>query len=490
MRNITAILGSALFMLVGCEVEKPVETVSIVQNYKNWQWDSVFVAKNKYISLAVVPDAAGRVLEYNLGEVPSLWLNPELFGKSFAPNDEVKPDEWRNFGGYRLVPIPVDNCATGVDGKKTKRWPPPVVIGDSPYKVGISTNKNGLQSIDVVSGIQELPVPSYDNKSKKFIHPDVIEERLQYKRSLYIETGSSLVYIKHTLINKGDKTVKRGIMTTSQHISRSQAELEDGENFRAYIPFDEKLKMPDGEQYHINVTPESRWRYVNRNRMPLDKNNPEHVKKYFNHGTNWNGEVAPGIFEIEYDYNLMGGFHMISSKNWLCYVNKINNTAFVKIMEPFDPSLEYDFGVNAAIYNSGMLTGYLETEVKTPIHTLLPGESFDYQEIQGAAKIVSTPILDVNRTGIITQKLNFDRSTSAFIGQYGVFIEGTAILRLLDKSEGIVKEMVLEEVNPLKAFSLKYIFGSTGKAFSSQLLIKDGEGKEYLLDSLSLFSSI
>ncbi|MRT91966.1 hypothetical protein [Ancylomarina sp. 16SWW S1-10-2] len=485
MRNRFSILGIALVMLVGCEAEKPIETVSIVNNYKNWQWDSVFVAKNKYISLAVVPQAAGRMLEYNLGDVPSLWLNPKLFGKSFAPNDEVKQNEWRNFGGYRLVPIPVGNCAIGADGKKSKRWPPPVVIGDSPYKVGISTNKDGIQSIDVESGIQELPVPSFDNKSQKFIHPETIDERLQYKRSLHIETGSSLVFIKHTLINRGDKAVKRGIMTTSQNISRSKPDLEDGENFRAYIPFDKKFKLPDGEQYHINVTPESHWRYVHRNRMPLDKNNPEHVKKYFNHGTNWNGEVAPGIFEIEYDYYLMGGFHMISSKNWLCYVIKTNNTAFVKIMEEYDPSLEYDFGVNAAIYNSGMVTGYLETEVKTPIHTILPGESFDYQEIQGAAKIVSTPILDVNRAGIITQKLNFDSKTNSLNGQYGVFHEGKAILRLLNESGGKINDLPQEDINPLKPFTLKYLLGKNENPLGCQLLIKDTDGIEYLLDSFT-----
>ncbi|PKQ61027.1 hypothetical protein BZG02_17170 [Labilibaculum filiforme] len=468
-----------------CELEKPIQTISIVNNYKNWQWDSVFVAKNKYISLAVVPQAAGRVLEYNLGDVPSLWLNPDLFGKSFASSEEVKTDEWRNFGGYRLVPIPVDNCAIGADGKKTKRWPPPVTIGDSPYKVKLSTDKNGHQSIDVESGIQELPVPTFDTKSQKFIYPEVIDERLQYKRSLRIETASSLVFIKHTLMNRGNKTVKRGIMTTSQHISRSQPELEDGENFRAYIPFDEGLKMPDGEQYHINVTPESRWRYVDRNRMPLNKNNPEHVKKYYNHGTNWNGEVAPGIFEIQYDYYLMGGFHMISSKNWLCYVNRTNNTAFVKIMEPFDPSLDYDFGVNAAIYNSGMVTGYLETEVKTPIHTLLPGESFDYEEMQGAAKIVSTPILDVNRTGIITKKLNFDRVTTSLNGEYGVFNEGVAVLQLFDKSGEIVKKIELEKVNPLKAFIFNCSLEDEARLSECQLLIKGDYGEEYLLDSFT-----
>ncbi|WP_096429414.1 hypothetical protein [Labilibaculum antarcticum] len=484
MRDTIVILGAALFMLTGCDVEKPVQTVSIVQNYKNWQWDSVFVAKNKYISLAVVPDAAGRVLEYNLGEVPSLWLNPELFGKSFAPNDEVKQEDWRNFGGYRLVPIPVDDCAINASGEKTNRWPPPVVIGDSPYKVDISTNKDGEQSIDVESGIQELPVPLFDNKTQSFNQPEKIDERLQYKRSLHIEPGSSLVYFKHTLINRGDETVKRGIMTTSQHISRSKPDLEDGENFRAYIPFSEKYKMPDGEQYHINVTPESRWRYVNRNRMLLDKDNPEHVKKYFNHGTNWNGEVAPGIFEIQYDYYLMGGFHIVSSEAWVCYVDKTSNTTFAKILEPYNPNLEYEEGVNLAIYNSGMVTGYLETEVKTPIHTLAPGESFDYKEIHGAAKILSTPVLGVNLAGVITQKLSCKESVIK--GQYGVFNEGRATLRLLDTSDTLVKEIVLEDVNPLNAFSFEYLMKNLENVAKAELYIEDIHKELHLLDSCVL----
>ncbi len=94
------------------------KTVSIIDNYNNWGWSNVLVAKNEFISLAVVPDAAGRVLEYNLGATPSLWINPKLLGKSFVSNDQVKMQDWRNFGGYRLVPIPVDNCAVNAKGEK------------------------------------------------------------------------------------------------------------------------------------------------------------------------------------------------------------------------------------------------------------------------------------------------------------------------------------------------------------------------------------
>ncbi len=48
-----------------------------------------------------------------------------MFGKSFAPYDEVRLEEWRNFGGYPLIPISVDDCAMNASGEKMKRWPPP-----------------------------------------------------------------------------------------------------------------------------------------------------------------------------------------------------------------------------------------------------------------------------------------------------------------------------------------------------------------------------
>lgn len=458
-------------------------SVSVIKNYNNWKWNDVHVAQNKFISVAVVPDAAGRILEYNLGDIPSLWINPDLFGKSYAPNDEVKMVDWRNFGGYRLVPIPVNNCAIDKNGNKVNRWPPPVIIGDSPYITTIETNKSGIKTIEVSSGVQDLPVPTFDGQSKIFVHPNEIDEQIQYHRSLYIEDESSLIFINHSLKNVGSKTIKRGLMITSQHPSRSKPEMEDGENFLAYVPFSENYKLPDGHQYEITATPESRWRYVDRNRMKLDKNNPEHVKKYFNHGTNWTGEVAPGIFEIHYDYYLMSGFHIISSDSWLCYVDKLNLTAFAKIFEPYDATLEYDEGVNASIFNSGMVTGYLETEVKTPIYRLEPGTSFNYKEIHGAAKIASLPILSVNTAGVITKRLSIDKSTSTISGEYGVFVEGNALLKLLDSKGELIEIIELQNVNPLIEFSFSYTLTTSTKVVVVELSIKNSEGTDALLDT-------
>jgi len=460
------------------------KTVSIVNNYNNWGWNNVLVAKNKFISVAVVPDAAGRVLEFNLGETSSLWVNPKLFGKSFLPNDKVKMQDWRNFGGYRLVPIPVDNCAINSKGEKTKRWPPPAIIGDSAYLSSVSNDSVGNQIINVTSGIQNLPVPVFDDSSKIFSDVQLIDEQLQYKRSLHIEEGKSLVYIKHTLVNKGSSTIERGLKITSQHPTRSKPELEDGKNFMVYIPINKEDILPNGKSFEITATAQSRWNFINKNRFPLDKNNPDHIRKYFNNGTNWKGEVIPGIFELNYDYNLMGGLHIISSKSWICFVDKIKNTAFVKIFEPYNKELNYEYGANAEVYNSGLETGYLETEVKTPIYKLDSGESFDYYEIQGAAKIASPRIIDVNKTGIITQKLYLDNSTKIISGSYGVFIEGNAILTFRDKLGKIIKEINLGKVNPLDPFTFNKWIKKPLKKGTISLYIRDNKNQIYLLDGV------
>ncbi|WP_075344068.1 hypothetical protein [Tenacibaculum agarivorans] len=485
VQNIKFILIICILLttnIISSQNKKKDVSVSVVKNYKNWKWDEVFVAKNKFISIAVVPDAAGRVLEYNLGDVPSLWINPKLFGKSFSSDENVKIKDWRNFGGYRLVPIPVKNCAVNKNGKKVKRWPPPVSIGDAPYQAKI-TNKDNIKSIDVVSGVQNLPVPIFDRKTQSFSIPQKIDEQLQYSRTLHIQENSSLVFINHTLKNKGVNTIKRGLKISSQHVSRSKPELEDGENFVAHIPFSEEYKLPQNKQYEISVTPESRWRYINRNRMKLDKNNPEHVKKYFNHGTNWTGVVAPGIYETHYDYYLMGGIQMIASKSWLSYVNKIENTVFVKIFEPYNPELVYEDGANSVIFHSGLEDGYLETEIKTPIYTLQPKESFNYKEIHGAAKIISTPILDVNTTGVITKKIAFNKNNGTITGEYGVFKEGIAVIRIYKKNG--TEEINLEKVSPLKAFSMQFSSIKIPNATSIELLIKTANNTYHVLDTLT-----
>ena len=179
----------------------------------------------------------------------------------------------------------------------------------------------------------------------------------------------------------------------------------------------------------------------------------------------------------------MGGIHFIASKPWVSYVDVLNKMAFVRLFERYNKTLTYEYGANAEVYNSGLETGYLETEIKTPIYTLKPNESFDYYEIQGAAKIATTPILDVNKTGVITQKLSFNETAKELSGSYGVFLEGEAVLFFKNKSGKITKEINLGKVNPLAAFNFVQLIKNQLTSATISLCVKDNTNKTHLLDT-------
>ncbi|MCX7726876.1 MAG: hypothetical protein N2053_08510, partial [Chitinispirillaceae bacterium] len=52
-------------------------TLEKKSNYNGWgkDWDSVYVVKNRIVTLAAVPKIGGRVMQYDLGNHPSLYVD-------------------------------------------------------------------------------------------------------------------------------------------------------------------------------------------------------------------------------------------------------------------------------------------------------------------------------------------------------------------------------------------------------------------------------
>ena len=59
-------------------------SVSIIKNYKNWKWDKIFVAKNKFISVAIVPDAAGFKLSLK-NQICVIFFPGRVHNRSRSP---------------------------------------------------------------------------------------------------------------------------------------------------------------------------------------------------------------------------------------------------------------------------------------------------------------------------------------------------------------------------------------------------------------------
>ena len=59
-------------------------SVEVDSNYNNWGWKAI-VIKNNLITFATVPAIGARAMQYDLGTLPSLYVNPSLLGKTYTP---------------------------------------------------------------------------------------------------------------------------------------------------------------------------------------------------------------------------------------------------------------------------------------------------------------------------------------------------------------------------------------------------------------------
>ena len=71
-------------------------------------WEAVYL-RNGFITLVAVPDIGGRVMAYNLGDYPYLFVDPDLAGKLFTAEENQGDGSlatWKNYGGDKTWPSP------------------------------------------------------------------------------------------------------------------------------------------------------------------------------------------------------------------------------------------------------------------------------------------------------------------------------------------------------------------------------------------------
>ena len=71
-------------------------------------WDAARIA-NHFVRLVAVPDIGGRIMAYDLGDHPFFFVDPELAGKLFSPEENQGDGSlaaWKNYGGDKTWPAP------------------------------------------------------------------------------------------------------------------------------------------------------------------------------------------------------------------------------------------------------------------------------------------------------------------------------------------------------------------------------------------------
>jgi hypothetical protein len=349
-------------------------------------WPAVRLA-NSLIQLVAVPAIGGRVMAYDLGEHPFLFVDPTLAGKLFTAEEHQGDGSlaaWKNYGGDKTWPAP-----QGWDDDTQWHGPPDPLLDSGVYRLG---------ALDLSDTRCALRMDS----------PPDLRTGIQIRRGFSLAPRSTRVLVDLTFCNIGARSVRWSIWDVVQ-LSAART-------------------LPDGSFGHdpsccvtAPVHPDSRFAQ-GYNVMFGAPDNPQ-----------W--QVQDGLLRASYQWQI-GKVGLDSPGGWVAFHHGSRGVAFVERFA-YWPGAEYPDGgatlecwtVGAGEVGNLNYAGsgiyLMETEVLSPLYTIPPGETAGFSLEWGSCALTG-PVVDVQAGGCAAERLTVARENSAvrLRGQFGVFDTG------------------------------------------------------------------
>ena len=317
-----------------------------VDDYKGWGWES-WVMSNGLVTVATVPEIGARIMQYDLGEHASIFVNPDETGKLYTPSGN---SPWHNYGGYKTWPAPQAEWG----------WPPPPNLDFGVYEAEVVADTPDSVSIFVRSPVERWKTPD-----------------IRFERRTTLYPGTSRVRVEQTVVNEAATPQPWSVWDVTQNIVNHPGE-RDFSNFRVYFPIN-----PNSVYGETGVRPTA--------------SSPA-----------WLGEVAPGIYGVQFlpeNKKIFADSH----RGWICYTDERDGYTYAKTFDLFEGEPYPDEEARVEVWiNRDPL--YLEVEVVSPIVELAAdGGRYTFVEDWWATKLHG-PVLDVNAAGAVAGRLRIEDS--------------------------------------------------------------------------------
>jgi hypothetical protein len=347
--------------------------------YSGWTtvWDTVYVLKNNIVTVAIVPKLGGRVMQYNLGTNPFIFI----FNSQQMPssgNDLV--------GGFRMLPSPQSDFD----------WPSPPNLDFKPYTCATRINNADSSVVYLESQIEISADAKY-----------VKHAGLQFNRLITLYKASSRVKVEMTMLNKGTQSMTHGIWDITQ------TACANGTNCWVYFKRNPTSTLGNGKGY-------------------------VHYASASGGASQWFPNAAEGdIMGVQFQ-KAVGKIGADCKAGWICFNDRVAGMAYVKTFAYQEGKTYPDSGASVQVYTYGDYN-MLEVEVLGPLVTLAAGDSTKMVENWYAARS-SGPVLDVNAAGLITKKLTVQQTadTVTLNGTFGIFSPGVVKTQFCNASGTVV----------------------------------------------------
>ncbi len=403
-------------------------------------WQAAYLT-NGLVRVVAVPDIGGRLMAYDLGDIPYLFVDPYLAGKLFSPVENQGDGSlaaWKNYGGDKTWPAP-----QGWDGPDQWPGPPDALLDTGRYHLTELTSTGSEAFICMVS-------------------PPGSPTGVQITRAARITVGSSRLQLHLTFTNIAERPIRWSIWDVVQ--LRAERVGPDG-----------RLTYEPGCVVTAPVNPRSRF--------------PKGYNVMFGAADNPQWRVEGGLFVASYLFEI-GKVGLDSRGGWIAFANTAAGYAFAERFA-VEPDGDYpDAGADIECWTVGRgqvatlsydeTTGpfLMETEVLSPFRDIAPGASASF-DIEWGASRCDGRVLNVTEAGCVTRPLSVavDDGQAILSGAFGVFDVGQLALTWLASDGAVLAGEPLGQVTPLAPVQLAHPVAVPAGAVGLQLDVVTSDGQ-------------
>ena len=409
-------------------VVKPVD-------FKGWKAQEL---SNAWVTLIVVPQIGGRLMQVTFGGHDYLFVNEQLKGQAHAPEVSAAQRKWFNYGGDKLWPMP-----EGSDNEQ--QWA---------SAVG-SVLDSGAFSFEVISRGATCAV--------RMVSPPDPQVGLEYTREIAIDRDTPEIRFSAIMKNVTGYPLRWSVQSVTQYDAADPKNPADyNHDFWGFTPAHPRSEYLNG--YHVRTGQASNSAYAIRDDL------------FTLHFGDQGGEVwidSPGGWIAVADgatgYAMVERFHYERTAEYPGKGTVIFYTTGLPRPPRTPPPGDVALGAppRQPIY-------YIEAEINSPMVDLAPGERYTMRtewfparmgrafKTATYAAVVSQP-LTVTATapnpGQNPAQQNAPAASAprslAFAGEFGVFFAGRLVARFYDREGLALGAAPLIEVNPLQPVVLQ-----------------------------------
>lgn len=391
---------------------------------------------NAWVELTIVPQLGGRLMQVTFGGHDFLFVNDQLKGKYFPP-DEIN-HRWYNYGGDKVWPMPEGT-------KDEQHWPGAggSLLDDMPYFFEVLSH-------DTICSVRLTgPIDSFTGQ--------------QYIRDISIGNDSPVISFHSVMKNKSGYPRSWSQQSVSQY---NTADVADSS------------KINPGIWGLTSTNPASA--YLNsfhvRTGMPSEA-------AY---------AVVDGLFKV-HPLNSGGEVWIDSPGGWLAVADTTSHYTMVERIR-YQAGANYPDKATMIFFTTGSPRNrasnnvstspppihYMEAEVNSPIVDLAPDESYA-MDTQWYPTRNTADLKSVTYAGIIETPLEASKTTNglSLTGVFGVYYPGTLVAHFYGQDGQPLGTMKVVDLNPLEPLKLSTTLNAPEGTNRVSLHVVDIQGVDH-----------